>query len=104
MEPWAVYNSYRCYDQKCQLYYDNERDVYVCPKHKANHVCGWSDCAVMPCNHHNSSNKIECYKGPKCPVVENEEGWLVCEMTGSVLDSQPISINHHHHQYLRARP
>ena len=24
--------------------------------------------------------------------MENEEGWLVCEMTGSVLDSQPIYL------------
>ena len=33
-------------------------------------------------------NREGAYQGPKCPVVENDEGWLVCEMTGQVLDSQ----------------
>ena len=95
MDPWTMYNSYICYDQNCQLLYSN--GIYLCPKHVLNHVCGWSDCATDKCNHQtrssNERSSDKCYKGPKCPVVENEEGWLVCEMTGSVLDEQPQYVS-----------
>ena len=86
MDNWALYNSYICYDQNCQLQY-LDMYKYRCAKHLLNHVCGWSDCVTGECPKCPYGPK--CYKGPKCPVVENEEGWLVCEMTGSVLDDQP---------------
>ena len=94
---WAMYNSYICYDQHCQLQY---LDMYKCrcAKHELNHVCGWSDCVTGECpncitnvtNEGNTNVTPKCYKGPKCPVVENDEGWLVCEMTGSVLDQNLV--------------
>ena len=80
MPPWSAYNSYRCYLDNCDLCYDSVKGVYVCVKHKTNHVCGWAT--------DNYNEQEGAYQGPKCPVVENEEGWLVCEMTGQVLDSQ----------------
>ena len=80
MPPWSAYNSYRCYLDNCYLCYDSVKGVYVCVKHKTNHVCGWA-------NDYNNEQE-GAYQGPKCPVVENEEGLLVCEMTGQVQDSQ----------------
>ena len=77
MPPWTAYNSYRCYLNNCYLCYDSVKEVYVCLKHKTNHVCGWAE-----------QDEEGAYQGPKCPTVENEDGWLVCEMTGQVLDSQ----------------
>ena len=59
----------------------------MCVKHKTNHVCGWATDESQQQQHNQDSAAV--YQGPKCPVVENEEGWLVCEMTGQVLDSQP---------------
>ena len=56
----------------------------MCVKHKTNHVCGWAED-----ERDNQDSAAGVYQGPKCTVVENEEGWLVCEMTGQVLDSQP---------------
>ena len=79
MPPWSVYNSYQCYLDNCYLCYDSVKEVYVCVKHKTNHVCGWAT---------DNYEQEGAYQGPKCPVVENDEGWLVCEMTGQVLDSQ----------------
>ena len=88
---WYMYNSYICYDQHCQLQYI-DMCKYKCAKHELNHICGWSDCVTGDCSKClNQNNK--CYNGPKCPVVENDEGWLVCEMTGSVLDSQPQYVS-----------
>ena len=54
-------------------------------------MCRWSDCVTGECPKCPYGDK--CYKGPKCPVVENDEGWLMCEMTGSVLDSQPRYVS-----------
>ena len=89
---WAIYNSYICYDQHCQLQY-LDMYKYRCAKHLLNHVCGWSDCVTGECPKCYKGEGPKCYKGPKCPVVENDEGWLVCEMTGSVLDSQPPYVS-----------
>ena len=69
MPPWSAYNSYRCYLENCYLCYDSVKEVYVCVKHKTNHVCGWA----------NDTNEQQegAYQGPKCPVVENG-GRLAC--------------------------
>ena len=84
MPPWSAYNSYPCYLDNCYLCYDSVKEVCVCVKHKTNHNCGWAED-----ERDNQDSAAGVYQGPKCPVVENEEGWLVCEMTGQVLDSQP---------------
>ena len=85
MPPWSLYNSYRCYLDNCYLCYDSVKEVYVCVKHKTNHVCSW---ATDDNNYNENQQQEGAYQGPKCPVVENEEGWLVCEMTGQVFNSQ----------------
>ena len=77
MPPWSAYNSYRCYLDNCYLCYDSIKE-----EHKTNHVCGWAT------DYNENQQQEGVYQGPKCQVVENDEGWLVCEITGQVLDSQ----------------
>ena len=66
MPPWSAHNSYRCYLDNCYLCYDSVKEVYVCIKHKTNHVCGWA----TDDNNYNEQNQLQegAYQGPKCPV------------------------------------
>ena len=87
---WTYYNNQRCYDQSCRLEPTvGSKQRFYCRRHDTSHTCGWTECSEGTCK---CKDRRHCYLGSMCPAVIDGNN-LKCEMTGYILDQQPVYVS-----------